>query len=358
MNYRTTTVLARSDLGVSGTKVIDIKLKDVVSKFIFKIEATVVNTAWLAHLLDCVSKIELVDGSDVLESLSAFQLNGLHFFETGKLANSQVEAFYDATVEGYTAMLFGRFVHDSELAFDPKRFTNPQLRITYDATTVMALATHVYLTVLAECFDEKVVSPVGFLRNTEHYRYAAVDDQYKYIDLPTDLPLRKLIVQPKEYRLAPVNALAEVRIDEDNLKRIPFDMNYDDWRQLMKQRFGELEYSFVSTPHSDPAYPIFNPVADMGVAAVINNLNRSAMQLHGQTGCMLIIESENHTDMVMGRASGIVPCFMLCYPLGDQKDIADWYDVTKVGSLRLRIKDGAAVGDASTRVILQQLRRY
>lgn len=360
MNYRTTTVLARTDLGQSGTKVIDIHLRDVISAFTFKIEATVVNTTWLAHLLDCVSKIELVDGSDVLESLSAFQMNGLHFFETGKLANHHVLAFYSTTVANYTAMLFGRWMHDPELAFDPTKFTNPQLRITYDATAVMALATKVYLTVLAECFDEKVISPVGFLRNTEHYRYSPTEDAYKYVDLPTDLVLRKLIVQPKSYGLLPSRSLAEVRIDEDNLKRIPFDLDYENLRALQKQNFGIVDYPFSCATHQTAAYPIYNPVADMSGATALNVTGVLAVQLIGQAGCKLILETAADTDTIFGRGYGIIPCFMICYPFGDQKDIADWYDITRLGSLRLRIKDGpgAEAIPCTTRVILQQLRRY
>lgn len=357
MNYRTTTILARSDMGVSGTKVIDINLQDVVSALIFRIEATVVDTAWLAHLLDCVSKIELVDGSDVLASLSASQMDGLHFLDTGELASLEVEALYDTTVDTYVKMLFGRFMHDPELAFDPKRFNNPQLRITYDATTVMALATHVYLTVLAECFDEKVVSPVGFLRNTEHYRYTSEADAYKYVDLPTDLSLRKLIVQPKFYSWSPQNSLAEVRIDEDNLKRIPFDLDIVHLRALMSHQFGEVEYSFACVGHLDPAYPIFTPVSDMGPVEALNVNAVAAVRLQGQAGCVLRIHCDVTTNSVFGRGHGRIPYFMVCYPFGDQKDIADWYNVTEVGSLRLRIKDGA-VSPVSTRVILQQLRRY
>jgi len=358
MNYRTVTILARSDLGASGTKVIDINLQDVVSALTFRIEATVVGTPWLAHLLDCVSKIELVDGSDVLCSLSAYQMDGLHFLDTGKLANLEVESFYDTTLDGFAAMLFGRYLHDTELAFDPKQFRNPQLRITYDATTVMALATHVYLTVLAECFDEKVPSPIGFLRNTEHYRYTSVIDQYKYIDLPTDMPLRKLIVQPKLYAFAPVSSLAEIRLSEDNDKRVPFDLDYVHLRALMFHQFGDVEYSFVSLTHSGSPWHIFTPVADMGPVEALDVTSIAAVRLEGQAGARLIISTATNTDAVMGRGHGRIPCFMVCYPFGDQMDMADWYDVTKVGSLRLRIKDGAAVGDASTRVILQQLRRY
>jgi hypothetical protein len=63
------------------------------------------------------------------------------------------------------------------------------------------------------------------------------------------------------------------------------------------------------------------------------------------------------------NASGIVRGFLphgsIVIPFGDQNDIADWYDVTKLGSLRLQITAGSSVGSSSTcEVITQQMRRY
>ncbi|GAI43557.1 unnamed protein product, partial [marine sediment metagenome] len=61
----------------------------------------------------------------------------------------------------------------------------------------------------------------------------------------------------------------------------------------------------------------------------------------------------------IGRITGFIPHWVMCYPFGYQKDLADWYETMNIGSLRLRLHDAAAPQVfASCRVILQQLRRY
>lgn len=359
MNYRTTTVLARSDLGASGTKVIDINLTDPVSKFIFKIEATVVNTPWIAHLLDCVSKIELVDGSDVLESLSAFQMNGLHFLETGELANSQVEAFYDTTVEGYTAMLFGRFMHDPELAFDPTKFRNPQLKITHNLAVSDTGVSAAWLEVWAECFDEKIVTPVGFLMSKEYHSWSiTAADTYHYVDLPTDYPIRKMLIQGYAKGVEPWYQVAQARLDEENEKRIPFDWDLEDYYRTMKGSWTPVEDRIYAYEETTGIYAYYltpsNYYGNWAGAAV--GTDAPSCLTGAATGGLFTLRTDTLSS-VSGIASGYLPNHCFEFPFGDQMDLADWYDVTKLGNLRLRLKSGSATS-GSGNVILQQLRRY
>ncbi|MBA7584134.1 hypothetical protein ES708_26087 [subsurface metagenome] len=55
---------------------------------------------------------------------------------------------------------------------------------------------------------------------------------------------------------------------------------------------------------------------------------------------------------------GWLPNHCFQFPFGNQADISDWYDVTKLGSLRLRMKFGNAAAVGTESVILQQLRNY
>ena len=59
-----------------------------------------------------------------------------------------------------------------------------------------------------------------------------------------------------------------------------------------------------------------------------------------------------------GVARGYLPNHCFEFPFGDQQDLADWYDVAKLGSLRLRMEAGLAGAAGTVAVILQQLRRY
>ncbi|MBA7580767.1 hypothetical protein ES708_22661 [subsurface metagenome] len=75
------------------------------------------------------------------------------------------------------------------------------------------------------------------------------------------------------------------------------------------------------------------------------------------TGGKLIIAAEGST-FTSGMVRGYLPHHCFEFPFGDQGDLADWYDVTKVGSLRLRVRGGGTATAGTYQVILEQLRRY
>ncbi len=70
MNYRMATLHALKSYTADTTEIIDVNVRDPISQLI--IELRVGNTAdeMQAHPIACLTKIELVDGSDVLFSLS------------------------------------------------------------------------------------------------------------------------------------------------------------------------------------------------------------------------------------------------------------------------------------------------
>ncbi|MBA7560743.1 hypothetical protein ES708_02374 [subsurface metagenome] len=359
MKYRTATLMAREDLGASGVKVHDVKIMDPISMLLFKIEVAVKATARLTHTLEAISKIELVDGTDVLESISASQMNAIHFYDTGKLANPASGGIPSQDEVVYDALLFGRWQHDPLYAFDPTKYRNPQIRVTYDATAVTLLADHVYLTILADCFDEKKITPAGFFQNREFYRYDTGRNAYKYIALPTDLVLRKLFAQARHDFHEPGKHLAEAKLSEDNDKRIPFDLAARNWRALCLHRFGWCQELIVTTQESVD-WPIWGAPAAINQALVNCVTAGKTVQLIGATGGKILFDDGAANDSTLtGMHKGILPHAMFCYPFGDQNDPADWYDPTKIGGLELRILDGTDVPDgAVTRVTLQQVRKY
>ena len=76
-------------------------------------------------------------------------------------------------------------------------------------------------------------------------------------------------------------------------------------------------------------------------------------------GCIVTIAAT--VSYVPYRLSlhGYAPNFCMAIPFGDIMDIADFYDVTKLGHLRLTTQGAAAVGTTpAARICLQQYRKY
>ena len=247
MNYRTTTLLAEKTLTTSGTETIDINVKDIISRINIMWQVLLSGHGMSSWAYSDITKIELVDGSDVLHGMDGAENQALCLYDR-KCSTLKGEVWL-ASCRGISlyAIDFGRFLNDPVLAFDPNKFTNPQLKISYNVALMDTDATYGYLSVWADCFDEKEVSPIGFLMSKEVWSAVKPTSGYEEISLPTDYPYRKLLVKAFKSAYEPYDLVDEVRLDEDNQKRIPFDFNLEDYFHLMKGRW---------TPVADRIYGV------------------------------------------------------------------------------------------------------
>jgi hypothetical protein len=357
MKYRTVTIMPLESLGISGTKIIDVNIKDPISRLFFYFRYTTGAGERLAPEPSIFSKIELIDGSDVLMSLSGTEMVAAHFYEGYPMLGISASNLQSNTDWGEMFHDFGRFKYDPMLAFDPTKFSNPQFKITWNVATIEANATACYLEIVAECFDEKVITPIGFLQTREFYAYTNTASAYHYIDLPTDQIIRKLYFQPKAFGSATAQLMAEAKLSEDNDKRIPFDLTYIDWANMNAMDFGVLGQNlWADLGQTDY---VFGAPCWFETPVVLNTTGIYAIQGHTMSNGLYTFLGATASNVIEGILYGSLPYAVYCYPFGLQQDVDDWYDPTggRVGSLRLRILSGT-VGSKPFAAILQQLRRY
>jgi len=353
-----TTILAASALGITGTKIIDINLTQIISKLRFRFAVTTGNAQMISTPLDAISKIEILDGSNKLLELTGTALDAVQFFDTGKVGTSGVHNGKSAAHIETASVLFGRFPNDPLYAFDPKKFTNPQIRVTWNAATCEVNATDLTLTVIADVFDQKEVTPVGFMRNNTVYVYTPVAGAFAYVDLPVDLDIRKLIVQMHLLGVDFRTLLGEVKLSENNDQRVPFDMSGDEFIELDHSLYPKIvqQVDFFTSAggHWVFAAPSSNAMQMVG--------NVAGVRTHQTTnfyGNRFSCGTANATDWLRGFLQGDLPWQSVCYPFGVPDDPADWYKPQDIGSLRLRIKAGGSVGAVTVgSVILQQIFKY
>jgi hypothetical protein len=359
MNYRNAKILPEKTLTDTGTETIDINIKDIISRITLAFRRVKTYQYMADHGYADIIKIELVDGSDVLHSLNGGENQALCIYDRhcGSMNNGE----HMTTVDEYDlfGIDFGRFLYDPLLAFDPAKFNNPQLKITYDVNLSDTGVTSGYLEIWADCFDEKVVSPVGFLMSKEHWSGAKPTAGYEYIDLPTDYPLRKMLVRAYVKTTEPWYNIGSVRLDEDNEKRIPFDWtDMEDYTRVMRSIWTPVEELLATQVQNTSAVWYVTPTDYFFAVAGIEAGGASGIYLNDTSmkgGKLTLAAATNRQIHAIVR--GFLPNHCFEFPFGDQMDIADWYDVTKLGSLRLRL--GAGTGGAVTAgVVLQQLRRY
>jgi hypothetical protein len=250
---------------------------------------------------------------------------------------------------------FGRGLYDPSLALDPRKFKNPQLKITHNKALGGCTANAGYLEVWADMFDEKVVSPKGFLMAKELYSFSLTASSYEYIDLPRDHPFRMILISSLQTRLAVWELFDKIKLASDNYKKVIFD---GDTRQLIKmldQQFGpytETIQGLATTAYITPTSKCNVVTAGrMGAASYF-----TTWQTFG--GTMEIIANAADQNF-QSLAHGYAPHGTVAIPLGNLQDPEDWFGVAGLESLKLRLRGEASVsGSPTCDVVIQQLRPY
>jgi hypothetical protein len=362
MNYRTATILPRLAVVSDYTEVIDLNLADPVSQFHFCYECTGVGSGTpTGHAAKCLSKIELVDGSDVLFSLSGPEAQALDFYHRG-IEPANLNVYLNGmNCEQVFNVDFGRFLFDPRFAFDPRKFSNPQLKITIDRNAGGNASVAGFITVLAKIFDGKAVDPEGFLMTKEVKNYGMGSASHEYTDLPTDFPIRKLLIASLTAGVGPEYLIDTLKLSEDNDRKIPFEMTMIDvlraiagqqkpFRENVVFPAGAPSGNFYCTPAYWPRLLASSWQGENDPHTI------SVYGGDGGYGAFYVEATGGNWNV---GVEGYAPHGAVEFPFGLQDDPDDWYDVAALGSLRLDIlsKSGRSSSD-TVQIFLQQLRKY
>ena len=362
MNYRLATLLEREAHASDITKVIDITLADKISQIqIIHEPYNSASGSQTGHPALCISKIELVDGSDVLFSLSGKEAQAADFYHN-KIEPQNIANYLPTLyAKQHFNLNFGRFLYDPQLALDPTKFRNPQLKITIDVDGGGSTVTTGYLTVLAHLFDEKAIDPVGFLMHKEIKDYALAASGHEYTDLPVDYPYRKLFARIQKYGTAVSDCFDNIKLSEDNDKRIPFNHTIS---QILSAIMSCTPFYKDKILHEGSATSYYVYVTPCEEVTMLGTQWRSTasqgfIAYLGADGGRASFDQYSETSNTQAIANGYCPHGVIELPFGDQSNLEDWYEVSKVKNLRLDIKAGSGMSSSeSCQVFMQQLRRY
>lgn len=366
MNYRKVTLHPLESFTAAGTKTLDILGTDIISRILIKYVITkgVAGHTMAAHLAKDITKIELVDGSDVLFSMTGYEAQALNIFDrkVGTMCQGQQMASNPGT--SFYALDFGRFLFDPVLGLDPTRFKNLQLKITYTLVGSDTTCAASSIEVFADVFDEKVPIPLGFLMSKEHYAYTpGADGSFEYIDLPTDFPLRKLLVRAYTDKREPEFTLESIRIDEENLKRIPLDITFKKYIDMMMSEWTPVEelFSLITTDAAGGTRNYYlTPTNQFPSIAGLSSGGTFVSEPASEwmRGGFLRMVTGAGGQNFYGIVHGFCPNHCIEFPFGDPRDIDDWWDITKIKNLRLRLEAAGSGTGGAVGVVTQQLRKY
>jgi hypothetical protein len=356
---RLTEILAAEAASTAGTKVIDLNIIDLISRITVVMKGTNSTGVPTAHPAKMISKIELVDGSDVLFSLSGIECQALNFYETGELPENALMYVNDVQCMATFHIHFGRYLWDKILALDPSRFSNLQLKITHNKASGGGAPDAGELGVYADLMSKEDASPVGFLMAKEIQSYALTSSAHEYISLPTDYPFRKLIIASLAAAKQPWEQYNKIKLSIDNDRIVLINnLSVSALAKFLPghRRFTEFLVG-TGTGSAEGTYctPAMWAFAASGALVSAQTANGILTQIYGGYFTALMDSAEIFQLLISGKA----PHGAIEIPFGDQTDIETWLKTAKIGSLKLDVTAGSSVLTSSTaEIVSQQLRNY
>ena len=360
MNYRDATILSPVDVGASGTKVVDID----VSKPISRIEIRFKTTKTLGYMTAPgpanISRIELVTGSTPLHSLTGYENQALAYYNRPGVSMEHGQHIDGSSEMDNYVIDFGRHLWDEMLAFDPTRFSNPQLKITFDEDVADTGVSANELEIRAKIFDEKAVTPIGFLSAIEHYDYTCgANNSFETIEMPEDRVYRQLLVRAFYQGYEPWYNIDEARFDEGTLDRIPWEFtSLEAYYRMMKAVWTPIQTTIIGIA-SAGGRVFYVPSTDYWTTLMVTNqgngadLYMSGASMRGGKATLISASASQFT----GMSHGYLPWHCYQFPMGKQDVIEDWYDPAgKKPRLRLRASTGAT--SATGQVVIEELHKY
>lgn len=244
----------------TGTLTENINIADPISAIHFRFQGTNGTTSnkgnWLS---DVITKIEIMDGSNVLFSMPLNRLEALTFLRTGKTPPMFPSEWASGAQREEVMLLFGRHLWDQEFAFDAKRYANPQLKVTTNIAAVRAAsATTAFATgtlkasIVYKVMENMASRPSRFLSAKEIKAWTSGTSGEVRVDLLRDRITRMLLVRAyvQGSDIDEVHTNAKLTVDSD--KYLMFNRYLKEYDAEMLQQFGRsvLKHDFFES-HQD-----------------------------------------------------------------------------------------------------------
>lgn len=367
MKYRRNELYHQQTLDDTGTKIIDLNFKDPLSAIGLQFEGTNGGTSnksnWMS---DIITKIEIVDGSDVLLSLSLKQAQALQTYKTGKMPYINFEEAAGGTGKDEVLLLFGRYLWDGEYYLDLTKFSNPQLKITTDEDVIRAMSATGWLSgsfkvsITAFIIAEGAATAKAFFMQKEVYNFTAATSGDEHVDLPRDYPYVSMMLN-STIKLSDCHELiTKFKMSCDSDKFVPLDQYTKFYQEQHENMLDPLQMRCILFRKNmeNPEFPIYyNPritytpkVAKRIVGSDWMWSGAADLLLYGDTGAAVTAEEQVWATIVGGSLHNTI-----YVPFGLMANPETYFSVADWNEIKLILAQGAA---GSIKITLQQLRTF
>ena len=366
---------AKGTTVTSGTETIDLPERDILSELMVQCRSLgAYSDDMVVPMHVQVSKLELlVDGSTVVKSLTGTQVRALQWYNGGAFGLDDPNQSAHNENFRYTnfPLYLGRFAGDTKYGLDMSAYSNPQLKITWDVSTTswdgLTFDAHTSPTftysAIAKMIDGR---PAGFtnkyMQSREIDTWTNANSAEHATEIPRGFDLWGIMHRAAYYNIKPYDLLDHIKLDFDNGKWLPIDMDYGQFWQVYKSWFPKpceaMRYCVFT--HGDTFDTRLNWVThfDANELGTTTEMTRITTGLRGMT----TISVTDHDGAAWGtaigawvRAVGWGPHQTMYIPMKQLTD-GDMEVIPTTDSSRIDLKctTGSAAGTSGTQHVVAE----
>ena len=246
---------------------------------------------------DDISKIEIIDGGDVLVSLNMEELQAINAFMNKAMPYQKLTLDDNAVQTEHCRIPLGFFPFDPDHYLKPTDFDNLQIKVyvtmTAAANTAWAATGH-DVTIIAGIMEEGYGSYQGFLSSRFARSYAAVDGTEEIVEIPTTQPLNLILIQAFKTATRPDQNIEIIKLDADDGKHIEMELYATELEAQNAVQFGKfmqvLHKRMTNAGDIVLADLYLDTWADCGLGTTLNNT-----QIISVTAESIVAETTNQT---------------------------------------------------------------
>lgn len=339
----------------NDTTLIDLKFSDPISYISVEFEATNGATSCVDHEIhDDVSVIEVVDGSEVITSLSMAEWIAANFYRDKRMPDQVLTELPAGVQKEKIIIPFGRHPFDPEMYLDTKRYSNPQLRIenalTISDTAGFATGTG-KLTVIAHLMETGFTANNGYIGYKEIKAFTAGTSGDEDITLPKNHPVKSLNIQALLSTYTPQEVLTKWKLDLDVGKEVPFEMYSEDIANQLLRTYGlACQCKHILTADDGTCLTDLYDIYEANIRANVDDhiatvetvdAEKVSNQLIDMTSPATPAFETTAKDCLL-QVKGLSPMAVMSWPFGDPEVPNEYMDFSRYESAILYLTQAAA----------------
>ncbi len=363
MNRRYAYIENRRTLADSGEITTDVAIKDPITSIMIEFRATNGATDNVDNpLAENVSSIELIDGGNTLFSLTGKQLEALTMFNRGYDPYSLHSELGGNTQNLLGEIQFGRWHGDTVYAFDPSRFSNPQLRIKWNLATNRAVGATGYVTgtgtftAIADVMEGGPL-PQGMVIAKQHYSFTTAASGDETVEIPTDQRIKAILVQSESDTGGGLYGLSNLKLTGDEDKLVVFDMAKTDLQRIQSLKNPPFTYKHqFHTANGTTVYPIIKQEESVSLLVETGDTVLGYVNYGIGNGAVSVYtagSADSNKRNLTAIVTGWMPYHCAMLDMGEYDDPTTWFDPTAFRRLRLKLTQNAASSTAAV-VLVQE----